>query len=588
MDAMTSKALAAGGKAIERAKSRLDEQERMDEDLEAYSRDLLEKRMASRGAGSGLSGSEASQGTSDENIAALASCVDDDGFDLLQPAAQSQGIRVLNALREEGSVDDAQYASLSQAFTKMYQVAARSRGVVREKSIEMQVLMRRKAEESVDVAEFVAKVDNDGSEHVGGGVRSAEEVDTEGRPISYYQDELAKAQIHDSTIQAHLERLEQVKSQLETDRDLLLRRREQLEAERRDAMVPVERQTLEQIESLEVLKEQRGKELEHLYKGRLRLLEDQDGVKDHAETLVLEEGRLQTEVEVVEKMLQGSESMQPAAVSRLESIMSQVEILKREIDKTNDIISKADVKYKELENQKENEVYERNVREQEMKKKKDMETILLRDVATGREQVSSNHQTRTKIDMELDYGKRELRRAQEDLLRRVRERDLAFKKQQKAESQLTKTRQKIPRVHVQINELRREAEAIQYGAAKQRASLHALGTEVNVAIYTIVKREQGEESDRLVLEKLLKKNKDLEDEVAQLAEDERKLIREVAKCACDRERQSREAVSKNRKLREQLEKLKRQDLHIEDIMKNYADVRAEASRLQHLYEKGQE
>ena len=191
---------------------------------------------------------------------------------------------------------------------------------------------------------------------------------------------------------------------------------------------------------------------------------------------------------------------------------------------------------------------------------------------------------RVQIEFEMKGVQSDAKREQDTLNRRQKDYSISLKNLKRAEQQLVNTQSLVPFMKRQIEDASRQVVVLKEEGKRQVAAAEEVRREVDVFINNFLKQEGLEAEKAEWVRAVVDEVKSLEEEVVEVAKEERDQRKIVAQLNEEREIEARKAAKAMHGAKAVNEELKVKELIIMDLSKRDAETRAKLREFSKLYD----
>ena len=191
---------------------------------------------------------------------------------------------------------------------------------------------------------------------------------------------------------------------------------------------------------------------------------------------------------------------------------------------------------------------------------------------------------RVQIEFEMKGVQSDAKREQDTLNRRQKDYSISLKNLKRAEQQLVNTQSLVPFMKRQIEDASRQVVVLKEEGKRQVAAAEEVRREVDVFINNFLKQEGLEAEKAEWVRAVVDEVKSLEEEVVEVAKEERDQRKIVAQLSEEREIEARKAAKAMHGAKAVNEELKVKELIIMDLSKRDAETRAKLREFSKLYD----
>ena len=191
---------------------------------------------------------------------------------------------------------------------------------------------------------------------------------------------------------------------------------------------------------------------------------------------------------------------------------------------------------------------------------------------------------RVQIEFEMKGVQSDAKREQDTLNRRQKDYSISLKNLKRAEQQLVNTQSLVPFMKRQIEDAQRQVVVLKEEGKRQVAAAEEVRREVDVFINNFLKQEGLEAEKAEWVRAVVDEVKSLEEEVVEVAKEERDQRKIVAQLNEEREIEARKAAKAMHGAKAVNEELKVKELIIMDLSKRDAETRAKLREFSKLYD----
>ena len=195
---------------------------------------------------------------------------------------------------------------------------------------------------------------------------------------------------------------------------------------------------------------------------------------------------------------------------------------------------------------------------------------------------------RVQIEFEMKGVQSDAKREQDTLNRRQKDYSISLKNLKRAEQQLVSTQSLVPFMKRQIEDASRQVVVLKEEGKRQVAAAEEVRREVDVFINNFLKQEGLEAEKAEWVRAVVDEVKSLEEEVVEVAKEERDQRKIVAQLNEEREIEARKAAKAMHGAKAVNEELKVKELIIMDLSKRDAETRAKLREFSKLYATGRD
>ena len=188
------------------------------------------------------------------------------------------------------------------------------------------------------------------------------------------------------------------------------------------------------------------------------------------------------------------------------------------------------------------------------------------------------------IEFEMKGVQSDAKREQDTLNRRQKDYSISLKNLKRAEQQLVNTQSLVPFMKRQIEDASRQVVVLKEEGKRQVAAAEEVRREVDVFINNFLKQEGLEAEKAEWVRAVVDEVKSLEEEVVEVAKEERDQRKIVAQLNEEREIEARKAAKAMHGAKAVNEELKVKELIIMDLSKRDAETRAKLREFSKLYD----